>query len=86
MGLSSEEQKLLKKLQRKAEEPDAPAIGRSVNVSVDLGDEKQVQRAHKLGLLSGLFDADDADDDDDDDDDDDAEDTPRRRGYFDKES
>lgn len=86
MGLSSEEQKLLKKLQKKAEEPDAPAVGRSVNVSVDLGDEKQVRAAHKLGLLSGLF-SDDSDDDDNDDDDDgdaDDEDTPRRRGYFDK--
>ena len=82
MGLTSDEQKLLKKLQRKAEEPDAPAVGRSVNVSVDLGDEKQVRYAHKLGLLSGLFDSDDGGDDGDDDGDDDDEETPKRRGYF----
>lgn len=86
MGLSADEQKLLKRLQRKSEEPDAPPVGKSLSISVDLGDEKQVERAQKLGLLGGLLggpDDDDTDDDDDDNtDDDDDDDTPRRRGYF----
>lgn len=84
MGLSDKESKMLANLLKKKDEPDAPAIGRNVNVSIDLGDDKQVERAHKLGLLSGLFDDDDDDDDDKNDDDDDDEETPRRRGYFEK--
>lgn len=84
MGLTNDESNLLKKLLKKKDEPDAAPIGRSVNVSVDLGDEKQVKAAHKLGLLSGLFDSDDDDDKNGDgnDDDDDADDGPTRRGYF----
>lgn len=86
MGLSADEAKLLKRLQRKAEEPDAPPASRSLSISIDLGDEKQVERAHKLGLLSGLFDGDEDENKPDADEDEDADDAdeeqPRRRGYF----
>lgn len=61
----------------KKDAPSAPAVGRSVNVSIDLGDEKQVARAIKLGLLDGG-----EDDDDDGAADDEPDDAPRKRGYF----
>jgi hypothetical protein len=79
MGLSAKERKMLDALTKKAEEPDAPGVGKTLNVSIDLGDEKQVARAQKLGLLDV---EDDDDDDSDDDDDDQTDETPRRRGYF----
>lgn len=85
MGLSPDEKKALKRLQEKANEPDPPAASRALNISLDLGDEKQVKLAGKLGLLSDIFDSDDddTDDDTDDTDDDDHNDEPpRRRGYF----
>jgi hypothetical protein len=84
--LTSDEAKLLKRLQQKAEAPDAPSASRALNISIDLGDEKQVERATKLGLLDALTGDDDETDDEDDDEDaqTDVEDTPRRRGYFDK--
>ncbi|MDE2101942.1 MAG: hypothetical protein KGL39_32145 [Patescibacteria group bacterium] len=78
MGLSPDEQKTLKALQRKAEEPDAPPVGRSVNVSVDLSDPKQVALAIKHGFLSAIG----ADDDDTGDDEPEEDDAPKRRGYF----
>lgn len=96
MGLSDDESKLLKKLLKKKDEPEAPAASRALNISLDLGDEKQVQRAQGLGLLGAFAGSDDDDDDDDNDDDDDddgkkkppkkkkppPEETPKRRGYF----
>lgn len=53
MPLSKEEQEQLEALQRKAEEPEPAANGRSENVSItiDLGDENQVKRALKMGYL-----------------------------------
>ena len=72
---------MLERLQQKAEEPDAPPVGRSVNFNVDLGNKDAVALALKHGLLT----EDDLDDDGDDDggDDDDKGDTPpKRRGYF----
>ena len=53
MPLSKEEQETLEALQRKAEEPEPAANGRSENVSItiDLGDENQVKRALKMGYL-----------------------------------
>jgi hypothetical protein len=88
--LSEEEARTLEALQKKAKAPDAPAVARSVNISVDLADEAQVERAVKLGLPG--FDAlvssngdDDGDDDgssSDDDGDDDGDEPPRRRGFF----
>lgn len=77
--LSAKEAKLLKDLQDKSEAPDAPSVARSLNVSIDLGDDKQVARAMKLGLLDGV---DDDDEGDGDDGDSGGDDTPRRRGYF----
>jgi hypothetical protein len=85
VGLSDKETKMLERLMKKKDEPDPPAASRALNISIDLGDEKQVERAQKLGLLSMLTGDDDADDDGNDDDgndDDDDEDVPRRRGYF----
>lgn len=80
MGLSDKEKRMLKALQTKAEEPDAPAVGRSLTAHINLSDPKEVALAIKHGFLSG--DDDDADDDDDDDAADD-EDTPKRKGFFD---
>lgn len=84
MGLSPKEQKLLSNLMKKKDEPDAPAASRALNISLDLGDEKQVERAQKLGLLASIMgdDDDDGGDGDDGDDDDDEETVPKRRGYF----
>lgn len=76
--LSKDEAKMLKQLTEKQEAPDAPAVGRSLNIAIDLGDDAQVARAQKLGLLGSL----DDDDGDDDGDDDDDEEAPKRRGYF----
>ena len=77
MGLSKEEAATLKRLQDKSKEPDAPQVARTLNVSIDLGDEAQVARAQKLGLL-GLFDDEDGDGDGDGD----GDEPPTRRGYF----
>lgn len=81
MGLSASEKKMLERLQAKAEEPDAPPVGRTLNASIDLGDPKQVALAQKFGFLT----ADEVEDDidgDDDNDDDKGDETPKRRGYF----
>ena len=86
MGLTGDEQKLLKRLQRKAEEPDPTPASRSLSISLDLADDKQIDKARKLGLLDWIRGDDDddtsGDDDTGDDDDPDPEDTPRRRSYF----
>lgn len=81
--LSSEEQKLLKKLQRKADAPDEPVPGKIFNIAVDLGDAAQVAAATKLGLGGLLSDDDDDDDEVEDGSDDQEDDKPKRRGYFD---
>jgi predicted nucleic acid-binding protein len=83
--LTDEESKLLKRLTDKQKAPDEPSIGKSLNISIDLGDEAQVARAQKLGLLAA-FTGDDDDENDDDDkgggNDDDGSDPPKRRGFF----
>lgn len=80
--LSKKEQAILDRLSAKAEAPDEPITGKSFSISVDLGDEKQVAMATKLGLGS-LFDDDD-DDTEEVEDGSDAEDDdqPKRRSYF----
>lgn len=78
--LDEKESKLLEKLLAKRDAPDAPSVGKTLNVSIDLGDPDQVARAQKLGLLDG-FDDDDGDGDKGGDDDD-GDEPPRRRGYF----
>lgn len=80
MGLTAKEKKALEALQRKAEEPDPPAIGRSATFNIDLGDKEQVSLAQRLGLIPGDDDADD--DADEDGSDDEGDETPKRRGYF----
>jgi len=86
MGLTSEEKKMLRKLQQKAEAPDPPEIGKTLNVSVDLSNPKSVAAAIKYGFLSGPDDdgSDDTDDEEMEDGSDDDDDTPVRNGYFGK--
>ena len=82
--LTDEEQSLLKKLKAKMDAPEAPAVGKSVQVIIDLGDAAQVKLAKLHGFLTG--DDDDSEDDAANDDDDDsrpADTPPRRSGYFD---
>ena len=69
---------MLERLQAKAEEPDPPAVGRTLSASIDLGDEKQVKLAQRFGFLP----SDDTDDDDGDTGGDDGDETPKRKGYF----
>lgn len=76
MGLSEKEAAMLKALSKKAEEPDAPPVGRSVRVNVDLSDPKQVALAIKHGFLSG----DDVEEEKEETED--TEETPKRHGYF----
>jgi hypothetical protein len=54
--LTDEQAKQLEELEKLRDAPDEPAgngggIGRVLNVTIDLGDDKQVARAFKLGLL-----------------------------------
>jgi hypothetical protein len=56
MKLTDEQAKQLEELEAMRDAPDEPAgngggIGRVLNVTIDLGDDKQVARAFKLGLL-----------------------------------
>lgn len=77
MGLTDEEKKLMAKLQKKAEEPDAPPVGKSVNVIVDLKDKAQVAMAKKFGFLP-----DDDDEEEESEEEEEVDDKPKRRGYF----
>lgn len=82
MALTKEEAAQLEALQKKAEEPDeepngAGGISRVLNVTVDLGDDAQVERAIKLGLMSAP-----AADEDEGEEEEGEEESPRRRGYF----
>lgn len=83
MGLSEQEARTLQALLKKKDEPDAPPVGKSINVTIDLGDAKQVERAQKLGLLGMIQDGDDDDDSGGDGDDDKGDVPPKRKGYFD---
>lgn len=84
MPLSKEQQAQLEELERLRDAPEpeekGAGTGRVLNVNLDLGDDAQVERAFKLGLLERPAADDDATDDDATDDD---EDGPRRRGFFD---
>lgn len=91
MGLTDDESKLLAKLLKKKDTPDAPPgrTDRVLNVSVDLADEKQVERARGLGLIDWITGGDDGGDDGGDGGDDDGgnggdggDDPPRRKGFF----
>lgn len=84
--LSEEEQKALDDLTAKRDAPDEPNGGgvsrvENVNMTIDLGDDLQVKRAVRAGLLpkSYLEDDDDGDGDDGDGDGDGKDDQPRRR-------
>lgn len=79
MPLSDEEQATFKELQRKAKEPAAAPVGKSINVTVDLSDEKQVARAIKHGFLTAEEVAEDKEGDNGDGE---GDETPRRKGYF----
>jgi hypothetical protein len=73
--LTDEERALIRKHREKTA-GSRPAI--SARATFDLGDDKAVARAQKLGLLP----SDDDEDDDEDDEDREDEDTPKRRGFF----
>ena len=78
--LTDDEANMLKKLMAKREAPDAPAVGRSISVSIDLGDEAQVRRAQRLGLL----DSDEAESNGAEaEGESEGDEKPKRRGYFD---
>ena len=81
MGLTEQEAAILAKLMKKKDEPDAPQHGRSFNITVDLGDEKQVERARRLGL-SDLLGLDDTNGDGDSGEGAEGEEAPKRRGFF----
>ena len=83
MPLTEEQAKQLEELERLRDTPDEPAepkgAGRILNVTLDLADDAQLERAFKLGLLDRPAADDDAGDDDEDDD---AAEQPKRRGFF----
>jgi hypothetical protein len=84
--LTDDEANMLKKLMAKREAPESGPVGRAINVSIDLGDDKQVERAMKLGLLDadslGLGGGDENEGDGEEE----ADDTPVRPGYFGRKS
>lgn len=80
MALTKEEAAQLEALQKKAEEPDEePAgngISRVLNVTVDLGDDAQVERAIRLGFMEEpAVDEGEGEEEGE-------EESPKRRGYF----
>lgn len=78
--LSEKEAAALKRLQEKAEAPDAPSVGRSINVNVDLSDPKQIALAIKHGFLT----PDEVDELEEEEtgNGEEGEETPRRKGFF----
>lgn len=52
MALSEKEQAALEALQKKAKEPDAPPVSKSISASLDLSDEKSIANAIKHGFLT----------------------------------
>lgn len=82
--LSDKEQALLKSLQAKAEAPDAPPIGRSINATIDLGDPKQIELAIKHGFLTADEVEELQEEGEGDGEAENGTETPKRRGYFDK--
>ena len=83
MGLSDKEKKLLEDLQRKAEAPDPPPVGRSITASVDLGDAKQVELAIKHGFLTA-DEVEELKEGEGEGEEKEGDEKPTRRGYFDK--
>lgn len=89
--LTKEEAEQLEALQAKKEAPDEPkgesnGLSRVLNVSVDLGDPEQVQRAIGLGLLTEPEIAAADGDGDGDGDNPPPDEEPHRRGYFGKDA
>lgn len=85
--LTDDEQAQLDALSAKRDAPDEPAAsrGENVNYTIDLSDEKAVERALKLGLLRESDVEDNGGDEDaskDDDDGESRERPPKRKGYF----
>lgn len=77
MGLSPEEKEQLKALQRKSQEPDEPAIGKSATYIVDLKDKASVAMAKTLGLLPR-----DEEEESEEGEGESADEGPTRRSYF----
>jgi hypothetical protein len=80
--LTAQEEAILARLAKKREAPDPGPVGRSVSVTVNLGDSKQVALAQKLGLFDLDDDEPDEPNDTTDEPDDLPDDTPKRRGFF----
>lgn len=77
--LSESEKAMLKRLQEKADAPDAPPISKSITATVDLSNEKSIAAAIKHGFLT----ADEAEELKEEEKKEKKGDaTPRRRGYF----
>lgn len=81
MGLTAAEKKMLERLSKKAEEPDAPPVSRSITATVDLSDPKSIAAAIKHGFLTS-DEVEDLQDDEGDGESDEGDETPKRRGYF----
>lgn len=73
VGLSEKEKELMAKLQKKAEEPDAPSG--NINFSLDLSSDTAWERAKKLGIVSD-------DEPPESDPENKPEEVPTRKGYF----
>ena len=85
MALSAKEKEMLERLTKKADEPEAPPVGRSISATIDLGDPKQIALAIKHGFLT----SDEVEDLKEEEEGKEKEgkegdDTPKRRGYFEK--
>jgi hypothetical protein len=84
MGLSDSEKELLERLTKKSKEPDAPPVSKSISANIDLGDDKQVERAIEHGFLTRaeVKALKEGDDNGDDDKGNKSTATPRRKGSY----
>lgn len=81
MALSEKEQEILDRLSKKAKEPDAPPVSKSISATVDLSNEKSVAAAIKHGFLTAE-EVEDMKEEEADKKEKKGDATPRRRGYF----
>ena len=79
MGLSAKETKILESLLKKKDEPDPPSVGKTINVSIDLGNPQQVKLAQQHGFLDML---DEDDETEETEEETEGDEKPNRRGYF----
>lgn len=79
---TAEEQELYDRLTKKREAPDAPPVGKSISANIDLGDDKQIERAIEHGFLTRAEVKALKDGDDDNGDGKKSPATPRRKGSY----